>query len=222
MINKIFKAITLSIMLMATPALASPSEEIANSIMPSVGELASKGQFDDKFNFICTVSKVGPAIFLTAGHCVASQEQNSYQIRYGKQYLDVTHLSVSVNNRDNTSREDWALLYTKEDVPVPHIPLECKDNIKVGQQIVTAGFPFPAGKSYFEGYISSTAPLKINGGGDFFTDLQTGPGASGSPVIDRTYGRTIGILITMIIPGNRHLFTGVQTVQTYGLCGVNE
>lgn len=219
------------------PAYAETSESMAAKVMPSVGELYSKvisERWDD--DFVCSVSKIGPSKFLTAGHCLSGQGFYTYSVKYGDDKVSVSHVSIGMKGkgkwtdvkdfRGNTSmewqtvKEDWAILYTEKDVKAPVLKLGCTDNIRPGTAVVTAGFPWPAGKSYFEGYVSSVAPLKINSGGSFFADIQAAAGASGSPVISRDSGDIVGILITVLIPGNRHLTTGVQSVQTQGLCGV--
>lgn len=219
------------------------SQNIASKVLPSVGELYIKYGPSASARFICSVSKIGFSKFLTAGHCVSDLAYAKYTVKFDNNIASVSHITTGVKERPKAVRtehpdkgakneeeeeedidfsefnkEDWAILHTEKDINVPSLDINCHIDLQVGQSIVTAGFPFPAGKSFFQGYIASKEPLRIDGGGSFFTDLKAASGSSGSPVIETDSGDIVGILVTNITPSNRLLFTGVQTVITQGLC----
>jgi V8-like Glu-specific endopeptidase len=215
-----------------TFAYADRPNEVDTKTLASVGELYAKGKtvnadkkVEYKDAFICTVSKVGEKKFLTAGHCVIDSSSMLYSVKFNGKSTAVSHYTVGVKERPGTQgnrfvdTEDWAILYTEEDVNVGTLTLDCKAKPYVGEKIYTIGFPYPANKSYFEGYISSQEPLRIVGGGTYWADITAAPGSSGSAIISRDTNQITGILVTGVSSRFGPLLTGVQTVNVAGICG---
>jgi hypothetical protein len=192
------------------------SKEMAAYLERSVGALQENNQT------ICTATKVGPRLYLTASHCVFKGAD--YRIEFQDfEYHYVRYITVPVESK---WERDWALLTTSTENPDrPSLEIECSTTtVYKGQDVAYVGHAGVNTYAYREGYVSTLdkptnfGPF-VQFGQDFAVAVPAAPGSSGSAIVSFDTGKIIGIL-TELNEGSRGGGTvaGVETVKTLALC----
>lgn len=191
------------------------SVSMASYMKERAGDLLYFGQHT------CSLSKLAPGVFLTAHHCTQDMAQDNLTVVYGGEEVAVRYVVSPRVPEVADKSADLDVLITDGDLPaMKSLELGCNLTLLPGQHVVTGGFPGPMGFTYSEGVITSVVKPEIPYvyGADFWTDLHASGGASGSPVVDRSTGKQIGVLVEMWLQGQ---YVGAQSVGLRGLCPAN-
>ncbi len=122
-------------------------------------------------------------IFVTNYHVVGSHKSVSVQDANGKRYL----ANVILAN----PHEDIALLRTETTFDLPQLELHLEADLKQGERVFVAGYPYGMPYTVTEGVIS--APSQLMDGRHYIqTDAAVNPGNSGGPMISSS-GKVIAI-----------------------------
>lgn len=165
----------------------------------------------DNGRTVCTATQIGPTAYLTAGHCFdigkVTQIQKRDQVR-----------QIVFSNYQFRSGEDWGVFYTDE--PIDHtqsLPLACTEEVYTTMPIATLGHPSPFLFDFITGRVTGENIRTREGrqpGSDFFSDVMTGGGASGSAVISMNTGSIIGVLVEGFFNSHRTQFRmGFQSLE---------
>lgn len=194
-----------------------PTSEAAKLLDKSVVEMTIDGKPH------CTAAKIGPAEFLTAGHCVRGLKSD-YRLLAQANTETVISVTTGVARKDQNRTEDWALLHTA----TPNdswdaLALGCDEEPYLGMPIAYMGYPSGVQRMFAVGYISSLTPRENNrkpiGNSDYIVDLTGAPGASGSPIISLETGHIIGILTEGVIDRNVGVFAvGIESIKWLDRC----
>lgn len=200
---------------------ACSSEQVDQKVMNAVVVLY--GEMDDSSKHMFCTGTVFEHIgnkyrIVTAAHCVSDDDllrskaaamPLRWYVSFEGDKEDGSLLEVRlVGVGFQTNGDDFAVLELQSDKKFPVIPLSLTDP-SVGEEFVNVASPMGLGKQLFYGQVSSD-PLKvpivngtINWRENVLVQTQSGPGASGSSIIDRCTGKIIGILVGSIAYPNR-------------------
>jgi serine protease Do len=122
-------------------------------------------------------------IFVTNYHVVGTHKKVSLEDRDGKRYL----ANVLLAN----PHEDVAFLRATETFDIPQLSLKGHENLRQGDKVYVAGYPYGMPFTVTEGVVS--APNQLMTGRSYIqTDAAVNPGNSGGPMIDKN-GAVIAI-----------------------------
>ena len=193
----------LALILLVIPAKASTISEKTEKITGALFE-----QHNDTTQFICSgfvfEKVVGGYLFATAGHCAEgdndnetdfSKKQISFQDDESKPYYEATLVG-----RSNIT--DIAVYFVETDLNIELIPVGNQNDSKPGATILNTSYMLDAGKLTYYGRLvrpsfAHKSPLDIvkDWTNDMPININSAPGASGSPIIDEERGVIIGILV---------------------------
>lgn len=167
---------------------------------------------------VCSAAKIGERQFLTARHCV---DMNIKLRTKSGQILEVDSALVTLQNKSQGRKEDWAILNThQDDVSATALTLGCKTSIELGMDVAYAGYPDPTKYALGLGRITTQGPIwdKRNSL-DWGMDVHAAPGASGSPVIDVATGTVIGVLVEAIFADRAGVYMiGFEDIKNTDMC----
>jgi S1-C subfamily serine protease len=197
------------------PVLAQSPRAVAEKLEKSVVEMTKGG------SPACTATKIAPARFLTARHCVSSIGTD-FRIEFGLRYMWPKSVLISLEEKRTSGREDWAVLITSEvNDEIASMELACDEGLYLGMPVAVLGFSFPTAPGFSTGVIASLKKMRATGtDSDFVIDVQAGPGSSGSAVVSMDTGKIIGVLIEGVSRsgGQGAFLVGVQTISETDMC----
>lgn len=168
------------------PVKTYDSKDLHDIMLDSVVELQGNNKT------LCTATQIGDTVFLSAGHCFGMA--NSTHIRKGDEVREIKskHFKFEPGS-------DWAVFYTDEPIEGnKNLPLACEEEVYVTMDIATLGHPAPFLYDYIEGKVTGNTLRPRKGkepGSDYFSDVMTGGGASGSSVVSMDTGGIVGVLV---------------------------
>lgn len=172
----------------------------------------------------CSGAKIGPKMFLTAGHCMSGRHFRGLnaKIMYGFETVWAKSILYPISNKDNGKDKDWAIVYTFEDLPkVASLKIACGEKPYLGQKIAYLGYPYPTKYAFGLGYISSLEGTTGSGGNnaDILVDMPASGGSSGSVVISMDTGHVVGVLTEVVYGDRSNIFlTGLESIQNLDQC----
>ena len=150
---------------------------------------------------ICTATVIdrqgNEYVALTAGHCImpAIREANGYYISDEISDEPVLH-HVDILKSENDDRYDYAIISFHSAKEYPVIPLNNPNDGSpaVGTELLNVNYSYGLGKQVVHGIVTSE-PVNVDAMKKrFLTTLQTGPGSSGSAIVDAKTGEIVGVL----------------------------
>lgn len=154
-----------------------------------------------KSKAICTATVIRHQgdvnLALTAGHCI-DQELRKSNMYYVSDLIENEPVlrHAKVLKAENDDRYDYALISFTSGKDYPAVPLNdpTDGSPEIGTQLLNVNFSYGLGKQIVQGVVTSGVldieELKKR----YLTTLQTGPGSSGSAVIDAKTGKIVGVL----------------------------
>jgi hypothetical protein len=170
----------------------------------------------------CTAAKIGPAMFLTAGHCITDW-RGDMEITHGYTTVYPKSVLFPLSPKPNDVGKDWAIIYTTDDIPeLNSLQFGCFEKPYLGQKVAYLGFPYPLKKMFGMGYIGSLAgaePAGWGGQADLVADIPASGGSSGSPVISMDTGKIIAVLTEAVIGDRSNIYmTGLESIRNTDQC----
>jgi len=164
--------------------------------------------------FICTatvVARLGESTYvgLTAGHCFNWDNKNEYYVADKIGEKPVLH-HINLIKFENDERYDYGVFkfQSSEEYPVIEIDTDSVKSPSVGTPVLNVNYAFGLVEETLEGKVVSDQVIdparpgmkKLKG--RYLVGIGVGPGASGSPIVDGTSHKIVG-LVEAIFPGTQ-------------------
>lgn len=202
------------------PIVPMTPSQMALKLEPSIGQLKRNNKFT------CTTWKMGTKTWATAKHCVKAIS-SIYTIVTDEGTIQVKSVLTSMekNPYPKDYWEDWAVLYVEREFEdIPALNIGCLDVVTMGMPIGYLGYPGELSqkdpiKHFATGYVSSVGKSLVKGAYHFMGAFESGPGASGSPIISAETGNVIGFLTRGIWNNQNNLMgVGSESVVAMDYC----
>jgi hypothetical protein len=136
-------------------------------------------------------------IALTAGHCILPEirEANAYYISDIVEDEPVLR-HAKILKAENDDRYDYALIEFTSNKDYPVVSLNGEEDTvpAIGTELLNVNFSYGLGKQVVHGVVTSGLVNVEDLKKRYLTTLQTGPGASGSAIVDAKTGKIVGVL----------------------------
>lgn len=210
--------LTIALLLSAIPVFAAkPQPSVQDTLSKATvvfyaGEQVCKwspveGFFGDDYAWgckfvsepICTATVIkredDAYLALTAGHCI---EQSMLDKYYVSDLIEdepvLRHAKVLKSEFDD--RYDYAVIEFTSSRDYPVVELNGKEDgpPEIGTELLNVNFSYGLGKQVVRGVVTSGLVNVDDMKKRYLTTLQTGPGSSGSAVVDAKTGKIVGVL----------------------------
>lgn len=214
------KKIVLALMLVCGwPIIASAKEMTAKEAAEHLSKSIVMMSNTANGKSYCTAWNIAKTVYVTAGHCTNSNGK-IYVHDNNFEWARVGAITVGIGEKkSNDKPKDWGLLHTMKEVEGREpLEIDCGFKPHIGLPVAFMGFGDPTEGVLGMGYISSLSIDNGPGDAEYMISTHVSGGSSGSPVIDLTSGKVIGI-VTELVPSPRVgvIGTGVEHVLK-GVC----
>jgi hypothetical protein len=192
----------------ATLAVYHGKQECGYVEVPSFFWVDKVWTCEFKAKFTCTATVIetdgdGSYLALTAGHCFAREEKDSYYVSAEVSDHPVVNKIELVKYEDD-DRYDYAIIKFHSIREYPAIPVDTTTQPEIGSQVDNVNFAFGLTKMYTHGVVESGLLNPPSKGKSltsrYYVNIGIGPGASGSAVVQN--GKIVGI-VEAIFPGTQ-------------------
>ena len=149
-----FISALLASLLFITPAMAEiTKQEAAEMLYNATVAVIYSGNEPG-----CSASKIGPATFLTAHHCVSPEMR--LRTKSGQLLTPRSVHSGMEYKADGRRYEDWTIVYTdQDDTSTFVLPIGCDAPVYLGLDVAYGGYPSPTQYALAFGNVLTVNPV---------------------------------------------------------------
>ncbi len=199
----------------APPAQPTIQEDLNKASLPLYtgkqvcGWISAPGMFGDDWDWsckfksrvICTTTVIAHEgheyLAITTGHCIdeSLRKNKRYYISDTVEGEPVLR-QAEVLKAENDDRYDFAILRfeSMKEYPVIHLNDPEDGSPAIGTELLNVNYSLGFGKQSIHGVVTSDALSIDDMKNRFLTTLQSGPGSSGSAIVDAKTGKIVGLV----------------------------